>query len=131
MGSIVVGRKVHYLGSYLTEEETAQAYDAAARYHYGEYAYTNFEGSEALSGEEVYARYKASLTAEDRATGKSKYLGVAFYAPRDCPPRWKATFTVNRKQTYIGVYKSEEEAAKARDAKVKELGLNYPLNFPD
>lgn len=43
----VNGKKLS-LGCYLTEEEAAIAYDAAARFYYGEFASTNFEGTEAL-----------------------------------------------------------------------------------
>lgn len=40
---IRVDGKLLRLGRYATPEEAARAYDAAAREHFGEYAYTNFK----------------------------------------------------------------------------------------
>jgi hypothetical protein len=40
--TITVRGKAHYLGSCTSEEAAARAYDAAARAHYGEFAWLNF-----------------------------------------------------------------------------------------
>ena len=45
--------KVYHLGDYPTPEDAARAYDMAARYHFGEYAYTNFQEDRAASIETV------------------------------------------------------------------------------
>lgn len=53
---IVCGGIAYALGTYGSEEEAAKAYDAAARYYYGEFAFTNFPGDLALSAKEPQAR---------------------------------------------------------------------------
>jgi hypothetical protein len=40
---IKVNNKAHALGRYADEEQAARAYDAAAIYHFGEFARTNFQ----------------------------------------------------------------------------------------
>jgi hypothetical protein len=40
--AIKLNGTVHYLGHFLSEEDAARAYDAAARELHGEFAYTNF-----------------------------------------------------------------------------------------
>jgi hypothetical protein len=57
----------------------------------------------------------------------SKYRGVSLYRPTH---RWVAQLQVARERHYLGYFSTEEEAARARDAKVIELGIDAPLNFP-
>ena len=63
--------------------------------------------------------------------GKSKrikkYHGV--FVRKD-QKKWRVKICVNYKLLQIGQYDSEEEAARAYDAKIKELQLDRPLNFP-
>ena len=40
---IKVNGKCRHIGCYATEQEAADAYDAAARKHFGEFAYTNYQ----------------------------------------------------------------------------------------
>jgi len=64
-----------------------------------------------------------------RKNNTSGYKGV-YWAKRN--KRWLAQITHNGKQVYIGHYKDKEEAARAYDAKAKELHGEYAyLNFPD
>ena len=64
--------------------------------------------------------------------GQAGYRGVTkSKAPRRKNKLWVAKLYHNKKQIWLGYYSTPEEAAKAWDAKAKELG--YPenkLNFP-
>jgi len=58
----------------------------------------------------------------------SKYKGVSWFK-RD--NKWKAQISINGKNKHLGYFLSEEEAARAYDAKAKELHKEFAyLNFP-
>ncbi len=58
---------------------------------------------------------------------KSEYKGVGRY-----PQGWRAKITHHYKTLHVGCYNSEIEAARAYDAKAKELfGAFAYLNFPE
>lgn len=62
-------------------------------------------------------------------TGSSKYRGVAWHGASG---KWLASLKHQRKQHYLGVYETEEAAARAYDKKAKDLfGEFARLNFPD
>ena len=56
----------------------------------------------------------------------SQFLGVSFHKPSG---RWFAFIRVNRKLKYVGQFKTEMEAALARDAAVIEHDTKQRLNF--
>lgn len=60
---------------------------------------------------------------------KSPYKGI--WRAQHCD-RWAAQIACNGKKIYLGVYKKAEDAARAYDAKAKELfGPFARLNFPE
>lgn len=59
----------------------------------------------------------------------SRYVGVSRKNGRKYKS-WRARLWSNNRESYIGNYESELEAAQAVDAYVIEQGLKYPLNFP-
>jgi hypothetical protein len=60
---------------------------------------------------------------------KSGYVGVYFSEGNRCKKKWMALISANRKQYYVGRFHTPIEAAKARDAKARELNMGHPLNF--
>lgn len=60
--------------------------------------------------------------------GSSNFDGVYF---KSANKKWCASVRINGKQKHIGIYSSELEAAKARDAFVIKNNLQNPLNFPN
>jgi hypothetical protein len=60
---------------------------------------------------------------------QSRYKGVSL---QECNKRWLASISIMKKRISIGWYDSEIEAAKAYDAKAKELFGEWARpNFPD
>ncbi len=64
-----------------------------------------------------------------KAGSSSEYKGVSYYKNIN---RYKASITINRVYTYIGVFKLEIDAAKAYDEKCWEVYQDLSmLNFPE
>lgn len=63
-----------------------------------------------------------------RKGGTSKFIGVSWY-PRN--KKWSASIFVDKKNQYLGLFVSEEDAARARDNYIVENALfGFQLNFP-
>jgi hypothetical protein len=66
---------------------------------------------------------------KQRGRTSSKYKGVCWVKKRD---QWRARITFNGKVIHLGRFETEEAAARAYDAKAKELFGEYAwLNFPN
>ena len=66
--------------------------------------------------------------SKSRAGSSSRFLGVGLHTQNK---NWMASITKGGVQKYLGVYKSEEEAAMAYDAAAKDLHGEFArLNFP-
>ena len=120
---------VTHLGSFKTKEEAARAYDANAYHYHGEFAYRNFP-DEIIMDESLIISKKDSNISRNNTSG--------FHGVRKVDNRWVATTTINKKRIYIGSFATALEAAKARDAKIKEdMGESWKdqnyvkLNFPE
>lgn len=113
-----------FLGRYDDEREAAFAYDKAARHYFGEYACTNFRGSETVSAQEVALSQRQKRA--ERLT--SKYYGVVWQASRN---KWAAQISVGGRNKPLGRFTSEEVAARAFDvAAISLRGKGTRLNFP-
>ncbi len=103
MAEVTIDGKRKYLGLY----DTAEAAGAACE--------------RARNSESVVP------PAEGRKT--SRFRGVAWREKRQM---WEATIAVNGEDHFLGRFKVEEDAARAYDAKARELhGAKARLNFPD
>jgi len=62
--------------------------------------------------------------------GKSKYHGVSFYYDKKGKQYIRTAARINGVYTYLGTFKTEEDAARAYDAKIKETRGEFAnLNF--
>ena len=118
---ITVDYKHYYLGGYATSEEAARAYDAVARYQFGEYAVCNFEGTEARSieAQRALAAQSKKLTSLYRGVKWAKEAG-----------KWKAQLGVNGTRYNLGSFVTELDAARAYDEARISHGLPR-INFSE
>jgi hypothetical protein len=120
-----------YLGSCSTEEAAARAYDDAARTHHGEFARLNFPDEVAVPPPDPAAPIITLKPRVLQAGNTSGYRGV-FLHKNLAHRKWHAVVRFANKQYSCGYYLTAEEAARAYDAKARELlGDKARLNFPD
>lgn len=75
------------------------------------------------------SRSENARNRRSNRTSTSRFLGVSWCAPRR---KWKAQIAVKSKNTFIGRYDLEEDAAKAYDSRASELfGEFANLNFKE
>lgn len=108
---IRIDGKLINLGSYATEKDAALAYDVAAREHFGEYARLNFPD-------------ESIVPSPVHRTSEAGFIGVV-----ERYGRFRSRIRIGDKLVCLGNYSSAEEAARAYDARARELG-RARLNFP-
>ncbi len=99
------------LGEYADPIYAAELYDACARYHFGEFAATNFEGTEKLNAYQVRDKY----LADQRNKLHSPYVGVS----KDGSGRFIVYVRPEGQTLSVGTFTSEVEAVKVHDAMVR------------
>lgn len=105
--TIMTNGKKHSLGSYDNEVDAAKAYDAAARFYNGQFAKTNFEGTDAFPAEVIR---KQDVVHVHRVPKSAK--GYC-YIKRE--RRWIAYAQRHGIRKHLGTFLTEQEAKDARE----------------
>lgn len=117
IAAITVNWRCIYLGTFDSAEEAARHYNQAAVQHFSEFACLN----------DVNPKFPTSPRSILRKNTTSGYLGVHLREYQ----RWAAQIKFNHQKIYLGSFATPEEAARAYDAKARELyGDKARLNFP-
>ena len=117
----VEGRLIH-IGSFKDDITAAREYDKAALFYLRD-PNLNFPH---LIHQYIKEPYNPKLA---RPHGKSRYTGVSWMKRGN---KWQAKIRVGQRIVHIGYYKTEQEAAMARDQRALELlGPACKLNFPN
>lgn len=112
------GKKIKAIGTFLTKEAAARAWDKKAFQIHGHNARLNFPDQIHLHD---------TWNSETEAEYSSKYRGVNFQGGK-----YLARVGVGTERHIVGLFATEEEAARAYDAKLTELGRDKAQrNFPE
>lgn len=112
------------LGEYDDSVQAAKLYDACARYHFGEFAATNFEGTEKLNAFEVREAY----LKDKKLTHKSAYIGVTKATNNGL---YAVYFRQGETKGYVQTFDCEITAARVHDALARFYrGADTLTNFP-
>lgn len=134
---MIDNRKIR-IGFFKSEEAAAQAYDeraaplgrpvnfpSLAGGHHDSAAKDADEQSGAAAGAGLSPRQKSAKKRGSHGV-RSRYTGVYYESKSG---KWKVQIKVDREVIYLGLYDSEEEAARVYDAR-GAAPLGRPVNFP-
>jgi hypothetical protein len=98
----------------------------AAIKYYGDGALLNFPENIHQYKDALMAGANVKIARDVNPT--SKFDGVSW---NKSSKSWMANITFQKQRTYLGIFPTEEEAAKARDlGAIKLIGRHATLNFP-
>lgn len=117
---LVVNGEIIYLGVFSTDLEAAGAYNAAAKMHFGEFAFLN---DLSLPASELVSHARRQVNRSN----PSGFKGVTYDAGRD---RWMAQLACKGTTHLKKRFKTAEDAAKAYDEVARAIyGPEAQLNF--
>lgn len=118
--AIKVDYVTRYLGSYATEAQATEAYERAARYYFGAFA------NQAIA----HAQPKCADELRHEARMRSGFRGIKRSASLRNP--YAARIRIAGRERHLGVFPTEEAAARAFDRAARRLGYpGWKLNFPE
>jgi len=122
---IRVNGALKHLGVFDDEVDAAKCYNAAAVYYFGEFARLNPVEATSETWQEISI---AATHKYNKGRFSSMYLGVAFNKRLK---QWTANHSDGAGGNYLGIFKTEVDAALCVDASIHEKhGDNRPRNFP-
>ena len=128
--SVWHGGKYFHVGSHATREQAARAHDAKAKELKGAGAVLNFpdeEDSDDESDTQDEDEEDAIPNASQGQTRARTFRGISRNGSK-----WQAIVCHGGNRVHAGIHATREQAARAYDAKAKELkGASAVLNFPD
>ena len=109
-----------------------EAFDAAARAVGRTGDALNFPATTTKANLAAVQRAAKARAAERAAKKTSRFKGVSYVKARGRrPPGWRAQIRIDRKQSALGTFADETEAAEAFDAAARAVGrTGDALNFP-
>ena len=109
------------LGFFQNEKEAARTYDEQATLFGKPVNFPLHEGQKQAVKKAYYRKDRSQI----QNAGPSKFVGVSWHAQGK---KWQAEITVNGKVKSLGLFGSEQEAARTYD---EQAALhNKPVNFP-
>jgi len=111
---IRTGGKGRYLGVFVSEEDAAAAYAAAALDIQGEYAYSARPEPCKQESLQAVRRVDQVTPIPLRRTNTSGVRGVVYQPSISASKPWRAQIMVNRRGIYLGLFATKDEAAAAR-----------------
>ena len=115
---IMVHGKIKFIGSYTFEDDAAKAYDDA-RVAQGK-SRVNFPSAQEKAEQDdadaqLRANEKTARERHERGEPASSFAGVTYKKINNKGGKWQAQIRVDGKQTYLGTFFHEHDAAKAYD----------------